>query len=61
MISEQWAAVAVAGFWGWVGCTIGFILNVFPRQREFVSRAAFRWGGAILLCFCLWVAGMLNA
>jgi hypothetical protein len=61
MIDQQWALVTIAGFWGWVFCTVGFILKVFPRQKQFVSRAALQWGAAIVLFFCLWFVGMLNA
>jgi len=61
MIREQWAVLAIVGFWGWVFCCIGFIWRGFPRQAVFVSRTAIRWGGGILVFFVLWFCGMVNA
>jgi len=61
MINEQWAALAIVGFWGWVFCSIGFIWGGFPRQSIFVSRTAIRWGSGILVFFALWFCGMINA
>jgi hypothetical protein len=61
MINEQWALVAIFGFWAWVFSSIGFIFKAFPRQQFFVSKSALVWGGGLILSFCVWLIGMLNA
>lgn len=61
MINEPWAIVAVCGFWGWVLTTIGFIFKAFPRQRQFAPIPGTFWGMGLVLFFCVWLIGMLNA
>ena len=61
MIDEQWAFVALAGFWGWVFSSIGFILKAFPGRKLFIPLQGILWGGGIVIFFAIWLAGMLNA
>lgn len=61
MINEGWAFFCIIGFWGWVLCTMGFIVKSFPTRDAFRGSAALRWGGAVVAFYALWIAGMLNA
>jgi len=61
MINEQWAILTIIGFWAWVFSCAGFIFKAFPSKQVFVSRSAFIWGGTMILSFCAWLIGMLNA
>lgn len=61
MIATFWTALCLAGLWGFVGCTFGFILQGFPARGVFDRKSALKWGAALLACFILWVAGMANA
>lgn len=61
MINEQWALLAIVGFWGWVFSAIGLILRAFPGRQLFIRRAGALWGGGVVFFFCVWVIGMLNA
>lgn len=60
-VNEMWGMLVVVGFWGWVLCTIGFIIKAFPHRNIFARAAATRWGGGLLFFYCLWVMGMMNA
>ncbi len=56
-----WQIVCLAGLWGWVLATVGFILAGFPARGVFAARRAFPWGVAVVVCFFAWVVGMLHA
>jgi hypothetical protein len=61
MINEQWAIVAVFGFWAWFFCSIGFIFKTFPGKQQFIPSSAVKWGGLLVSSFCVWLIGMLYA
>lgn len=56
-----WSVVVEVGFFGWVGATIGFILQVFQGEKGFDGRRALRWGTLFLISYFLWIVGMLKA
>lgn len=59
-MASFWSLSCLAGIWGFVACTIGFILKGFPARGLF-DRGSLRWGGALLVCFIVWMIGMANA
>ena len=59
-MSLPWSMVCLAGLWGFVLCTVGFILQGFPARGVLAGRASLRWGAALLICFVLWMVGMAN-
>ena len=61
MISEGWALICMAGFYGWILSTLGFILKAFPVKGTFRGRPAALWGGAIIIFYTMWLTGMYNA
>jgi len=60
-MNTPWAVVVVLGFFGWVGCTIGFIFGAFEKDDKFNNRKALYWGIAVVVCYALWVVGMTKA
>lgn len=57
-----WSIIVEAGFWGWVIGVIGFILTAFGKNEgEFFPRKAVSWGVMVLVCYCLWMLGMVRA
>jgi len=61
MISQGWAIVCELGFFGWVGCAIGFIFRSFGENDTFFGRRAVFWGALVVIFYGLWVVGMVNA
>jgi len=61
MVHEGWALVCQFGLWGWIAATVGFITAAFPTRDQFAIRPAAIWGGAFLIFFLLWLAGMVLA
>ncbi|RNC68719.1 MAG: hypothetical protein ED859_09355 [Desulfuromonadales bacterium] len=61
MLHDGWAVVCQVGLWGWIVFTVVFIVRSFPRRGSFRRDLAFRWGGAVISFFILWIAGMLLA
>lgn len=60
MINETWGFCCIVGFWGWVLSTVALITKSFPRRGVFLNRTATVWGAAVLVFYCLWIAGMVN-
>jgi len=58
---ELWSLVCLAGVWGFVLCTIGFILKGFPARGVLARKPCLAWGGALLLFFLTWLVGMAHA
>jgi hypothetical protein len=56
-----WTMICLAGVWGFVLSTIGFILKSFPARGVFDCAKALKWGGALLLFFIAWMVGRANA
>jgi len=56
-----WSIVLEIGFFGWVGATIGFIMQVFKGEKGFVTRRALGWGTLFLISYFIWIVGMLKA
>lgn len=60
-VNEAWGFFVVIGFWGWVLCTVGFIVRGFPCRDVFSGGTARWWGSAVIVFYCIWVMGMMNA
>lgn len=60
-MNTPWAVVVLAGFLGWIGCTIGFIFGAFEKQGRFNNKRALKWGALVVVCYALWIVGMMNA
>jgi hypothetical protein len=58
-----WSMVLLLGLLGWVGSTIGFILFACKGNGTWrISRApGLLWGSLALVCFALWLVGMMKA
>lgn len=56
-----WTVLDLAGLWGFVLCTVGFIFDGFPARGLFDGRKALKWGALLVLCFAAWIIGMANA
>jgi len=56
-----WSIVVVAALFGWVFSVILFIFRVFTGIGQCNLKAARLWGGAVLVFFGIWIAGLLNA
>lgn len=61
MVNQFWALICEAGFFGWVGCTIGFIFRAFGPDDTFFGRRAAFWGSLVVVFYGLWVLGMMKA
>ena len=53
-----WAMVAVFGFFGWIACTVFFIIYAIKKSGEIQTRPALIWGGGFVLFYSLWIAGL---
>lgn len=53
-----WAVVAEAGFFGWVFCLAGLIIQGFTPRGEFRRRPAMLWSLAFVLFFTMWGYGL---
>lgn len=60
-MSTFWTITCLAGLWGFVLCTVGFILKSFPARGTFHRAAAVKWGSALVFFFITWMIGMANA
>jgi len=61
MTHEIWSVLLLAGLYGWIGSTLTFIFKAFPGRGRFESRPSRFWGACLLVCFGVWIAGLLNA
>jgi hypothetical protein len=55
-----WSVMVVIGFLGWIGGLIGLIVGTF-RLGGFRGGKGIVWLGFAVLCFILWIAGMVKA
>jgi len=60
-MATVWGMICLAGVWGFVLCTIVLILQGFPARGRFDRPRALKWGVGVVLCFTVWIIGMLNA
>jgi hypothetical protein len=60
-MNELWAVVTIIGLMGWLSSTLLFIFRSFPEQGRFEKRPALVWGGALVISYAVWIAGLLNA
>jgi len=58
---EFWSLLCLAGLWGFVFSTVGLTLRGFPARGVCVRRACLGWGGALLVCYVVWMVGMAHA
>ena len=56
-----WAVVAEAGFFGWVICLAGLVIQGFTPRGEFRRRPAVLWSLAFVLFFTMWGYGLSGA
>jgi hypothetical protein len=56
-----WAIVTEIGFLGWIGATVGFIWRASTPTGGWAWRPSLLWGGGGVVCFTLWIIGMLFA
>lgn len=56
-----WSAVVVMGFLGWVGSLIGLIVVTFRGEGVRGGKGVVIWLGFAVLCFILWLVGMIKA
>lgn len=56
-----WSIVLEIGFFGWVGATVGFIMQVFQGEKGSVAKRALAWGALFLVSYFFWIVGMLKA
>lgn len=56
-----WSLLAVGGFLGWVGGTIGFLWRVLPTGQIQRWQSAAMWGSTVILAFTVWIIGLLFA
>ncbi len=56
-----WSIILELGFFGWLGGTIGFVMQVFLGEKGFNNKRALGWGIVILISYFLWITGMLKA
>ena len=61
MSDEMWSIITLIGLSGWVSSSIVFLFRAFPGRGLFEVREARVWGGAVLVFYGIWIAGMLNA
>ncbi len=60
-ISTFWSLIVVFGFFGWIGSTVGLIFRGIDDNNRLVKRKALFWGIMIVVCYALWVTGLMNA
>jgi hypothetical protein len=58
---RSWSLLAIGGFLGWVGGTIGFLWRVFPTGRIQRWQSAVGWGCVVIIAFTVWIIGLLLA
>lgn len=56
-----WVLLALAGFLGWVGACVGFILGAVTRDDRLLGRRAILWGAGILAGLVAWLLGLTMA
>lgn len=56
-----WSIVVEIGFWGWIGSVFGFIWFGMLESGALVRRRALAWSGLFVVCYALWIVGLLNA
>mgnify|MGYP000975965433 CR=1 FL=1 len=60
-ISTFWSLIVVFGFFGWIGSTVALIFRGIDDNNRLVKRKALFWGIMIVVCYALWVTGLMNA
>jgi hypothetical protein len=55
-----WAILTEAGFFGWVACTVLFLIKGVTPTAGLKTRPAFIYSTAFLLFYTIWILGMLN-
>lgn len=62
-LSIFWSIVTELGFLGWVASAICFIIFVFRHNPNlnFFTPPALKWGVLVIICFLLWLLGMIKA
>lgn len=58
-----WTIVLEAGFLGWIGSAIGFLIHALTGEKiaELRSKPALFWGLMVILFYALWIVGMMRA
>lgn len=61
MSSGFWSGIVLLGLGGWIAATLMLLFKGFPERNVFNSAAALKWGIVLLVCYAVWIAGLLNA
>ena len=56
-----WTIVTEIGFVGWISATVGLIWCASTPTGGWAWRPSLLWGGGSIVCFTLWIIGMLCA
>lgn len=61
--SNLWTMILEFGLLGWIGSVIGFILFACKGNEGWRISAlpALLWGSLVVICFALWLIGMMRA
>jgi len=61
MADEIWSVILLVGLIGWIGSTLAFIFRAFPARGRFEAGSARIWGACVIVFYCVWILGLLNA
>ncbi|MBI2890133.1 MAG: hypothetical protein HYY13_05040 [Nitrospirae bacterium] len=56
-----WSIVIEIGFWGWIGCLVGFFWHALGEDGRWIGRRALAWLGGIVVSYGVWVLGLIKA
>jgi len=59
--STLWSLVVTLFFFGWVGSVVAWIFKGFDGEGRMHIKASLPWAASIILCFAVWVFGLVNA
>jgi tetratricopeptide (TPR) repeat protein len=61
MPATGWSLLVVLSFLGWVGSALLAISQGLTKEVRIIPAPLLRWSASALLCFALWVLGLINA
>ena len=56
-----WSVVVEVGFFGWVIAVIGLIWRIRDQEGIWSPRQGILWGSGAVICFAVWIIGMIFA
>lgn len=57
---NQWAVLAVIGFFGWIACALLFVVKAISKTGKVSARPAIAWIAGFIVFYGLWILGLLN-